>query len=290
MIGKGKSISHTLSSMNYGWNQEKQAEVIFKEHLAGDTPGEITEEFRIIQSQNERCKNNTLSFVLSPTIKDGKDLSSKKLNEITSRFIKEMNLQNHQSIGFVHRDKQHLHIHLYTNRIALNGELYKDSYLGKRSQAAADKVAKEMGLTRAREVQQEKLEELKHLRKEVQHIHQQVLQAKPKTLDEYIKEMKNHRVKVLPSINKANQLQGFRFEYKGIKLKGSQIHRSMSGNKIILAISQNNKYTRLKEAPQNIKVLDHTVQLSTGIINKITKDIIKQAIKRALDTGMGAGF
>ena len=183
MIGKGKSISHTLASMNYGWNQEKQAEVIFKEHLAGDTPGEITEEFRIIQSQNERCKNNTLSFVLSPAIKDGQDLSGKKLNAITSRFIKEMNLQNHQSIGFVHRDKPHLHIHLYTNRIALNGELYKDSFIGKRSQAAADKVAQQMSLTRAREVQYGKLEGLKHIRKEVHRIHQQVLQGKPKSLE-----------------------------------------------------------------------------------------------------------
>ena len=290
MIGKGKSISHTLASMNYGWNQEKQAEVIFKEHLAGDTPYEITEEFRIIQSQNERCKNNTLSFVLSPTIKDGKDLSNKKLNEIASRFIKEMNLQNHQSIGFVHRDKQHLHIHLYTNRIALNGELYKDSFIGKRSQAAADKVAQQMGLTRAREVQYEKLEELKHLRKEIHYIHQQVLQEKPKSLDEYMKRMNNHQVKVLPSINKANQLQGFRFEYKGVNLKGSQIHRSMSGNKIILAISQNNRYTRLREAPKTLQLFDSTIQLSTEMINKITKDLIKQTIKRALDTEMGAGF
>ncbi|UZH54167.1 relaxase/mobilization nuclease domain-containing protein [Salinimicrobium tongyeongense] len=290
MIGKGKSISHTLASMNYGWNKEKRAEVIFKEHLAGDTPGEITEEFRIIQSQNERCKNNTLSFVLSPAIKDGQDLSGTKLNEITSRFIKEMKLQNHQSIGFVHRDKHHLHIHLYTNRIALNGELYKDSFIGKRSQVAADKVAQQMNLTRAREVQKEKLEELKHLRKEVQHIHQQVLQAKPKSLDEYLKKMKNHQVRVLPSINKANQLQGFRFEYKGINLKGSQIHRSMNGNNIILAISQNNRYTRLREAPKTMKLLDSPIQLSTGIINKITKDLMKQAIKRALDTGMGAGF
>ncbi|MEG9327847.1 relaxase/mobilization nuclease domain-containing protein [Salinimicrobium catena] len=290
MIGKGKSISHTLASMNYGWNQEKQAEVIFKEHLAGDTPGEITEEFKIIQSQNERCKNNTLSFVLSPTIKDGQDLSVKKLNEIASKFIKEMRLQNHQSIGFVHKDKQHLHIHLYTNRIALNGEIYKDSFIGKRSQAAADKVAQQMGLTRAREVQQEKLEELKHLRKEVQRIHEQVLQTKPKSIDEYMKKMKIHQVKVLPSINKAKQLQGFRFEYKGVNLRGSQVHRSMSGNKILLAISQNNRYTRLEKAPKTIQFLDSTIQLSTGIINKMTKDLIKQTIKRALDNGMGAGF
>ena len=38
MIGKGKSISHTMASMSYGWNQEKDAEVILKEFLHGDTP------------------------------------------------------------------------------------------------------------------------------------------------------------------------------------------------------------------------------------------------------------
>ena len=68
MIGKGHSISRTKASIAYGWNQEKDAEVVLKEYLAGDTPQEITEEFRIIQSQNQRCINNTLSFVISPAI------------------------------------------------------------------------------------------------------------------------------------------------------------------------------------------------------------------------------
>ncbi len=36
MIGKGKSIAHTGASMDYGWNQEKQAEVVYSQHLAGN--------------------------------------------------------------------------------------------------------------------------------------------------------------------------------------------------------------------------------------------------------------
>ncbi|WP_238474644.1 relaxase/mobilization nuclease domain-containing protein [Maribacter algarum] len=155
MIGKGKSISHTDPSMGYGWNQEKKAEVVYKQHLAGDNPREITEEFRIIQEQNIRTKNNTLSFVLSPTIEDGKDLSSERLQELTQRFIAEMKLEEHQGIGFVHRDKQHTHVHVYVNRINFDGTAYKDNFIGKRSQYAAERVAKEMGLTTAREVQQE---------------------------------------------------------------------------------------------------------------------------------------
>ncbi|MEE4248917.1 MAG: hypothetical protein V2I33_26395, partial [Kangiellaceae bacterium] len=99
MIGKGKSVSHTRASIGYGWNQEKNAEVVHSQHLAGQTPNEISGEFKIIQEQNTRCKNNTLSFVLSPTIKDGKNLSQKKLKELTQRFIGQMNLKDNQAIA-----------------------------------------------------------------------------------------------------------------------------------------------------------------------------------------------
>lgn len=50
MIGKGKSISHTGASMSYGWNQEKEAQVVFKQELTGDTPKDITREFKQYRS------------------------------------------------------------------------------------------------------------------------------------------------------------------------------------------------------------------------------------------------
>ena len=289
MIGKGQSISRTQASLAYGWNQEKDAEVVLKQYLAGDTPEQITDEFKIIQSQNDRCIKNTLSFVVSPTVKDGKNLNLQGLERIAQQFIKEMNLQNHQAIGFVHKDKEHTHIHIYVNRISLKGEVYKDSFIGKRSQIAADNVAKQLGLTRVREVQQEKLQGLNWQRSAIKHIHNKVLESKPKTLDDYIQKMNARNVKVIPSINKSNQLQGFRFEYQGANLKGSEVHRSMSGSKLIAEIAQNNSFSKLIEAPKTILV-NNTVQLSTNMANKIAKDLAKQVIKRALDTGMGMGY
>ena len=290
MIGKGQAIGSTKASIDYGWNQEKEAEIVLKEHLAGDTPEQITEEFKIIQSQNDRCSKNTLSFIVSPTIKDGKELSHQDLEKIAQEFIKEMNLKNHQAIGFVHKDKEHTHIHIYANRISLNGEVYKDSFIGKRSQIAADNVAKQLGLTRVREVQQQRQQELNWQRLAIRHINNKVLENRPKSLDEYIKNMKACNVKVIPSINKSNQLQGFRFQYQGANLKGSEIHRSMTGSKLIASISQNNSYTRLREAPNALKLMNSTVQLSTNMASKIAKDLAKQVIKRGLDTGMGMGY
>ncbi len=81
-----------------------------------------------------------------------------------------MELKNRQAIAFVHRDKAHTHVHVYVNRIGFDGKAYNDSFIGKRSQLAADNVAKELGLTRVREVQQEKLKELNWQRLAIRHI------------------------------------------------------------------------------------------------------------------------
>ena len=283
----GKSISHTGASMGYGWNEEKEAKVIYREHLAGDNPKEITQEFKIIQTQNQRCKKNTMSFVLSPTIKDGQELKDKQLTEITQRFIKEMKLQERQAIAFVHRDKSHLHIHLYVNRIGFDGKVYKDNFIGKRSQQAAEKVAQQMGLTTVREVQQERLNEIQSVRQEIRQVHEKVLtELKPNDFDQYIKYMKQRNVEVIPSINKSNQLQGFRFEYKGQNLKGSEVHRSMSMARIAERIGFGKTASQKIVKDNTLELLGKTVGISPNIAATITKKVIKKAVKKTIGLGM----
>lgn len=185
MIGKGQSITHTKASIAYGWNQEKDAEVVFRQHLAGDTTEQITDEFKLIQEQNVRCQKNTLSFILSPIQEEGKQLSKAQLAEMTQKFIKEMNLKNRQAIAFVHRDKAHTHVHLYVNRIGFDRKAYIDSFIGKRSQLAAENVAKEMGLTTVKEVQLENSINLQPIRQEIKNRHQSDESRKSESYSEY---------------------------------------------------------------------------------------------------------
>ena len=291
MIGLGKSISHTEASMGYGWDQEKDAEVVYRQHLSGDNPKEITQEFKVIQSQNHKCKNNTLSFVLSPTIEDGRELKEKELKEITERFVKEMKLQERQAIAFVHRNMSHIHIHLYVNRINFEGKAYKDNFIGKRSQLAAERVARQMGLTTVREVVQEKLDKVKEIRSEIKKIHERIItEMKPKDFDQYIKYMKQMDVQVIPSINKSNRLQGFRFEYKGESLKGSHVHRSMSMGRIAERIRFNKQVSQNISKNQSMKLLGDMVQVSPNLATKIAVKVVKQVIKRTIDKGIGIGI
>lgn len=278
MIGKGRSITHTRASIAYGWNQEKNAEVIFRQHVAGDNPTEIAQEFRFVQEQNYLCQKNTLSFVLSPTIDDGKILQSSDLEQICAKFLKEMELKDRQAIAFVHRDKKHLHIHLYVNRIDFRGQAYKDSFIGKRSQRAAERVAEQMNLTTVREVQMQRLINLKDIRQEIKRRHDLTLSNfRPRTFDDYIKGMETNGVKVIPSINKANKLQGFRFEFDGYNLKGSEIHRSMSGGNIGKELAAQTGYKQFLKEHESIKMMGKAVQLSDRLTFRITKQIIKIA-------------
>lgn len=288
MIGKGKSIAHTRASIGYGWNQEKNAEIIHSQHLAGENPNEITEEFKIIQEQNQRCEKNTLSFVLSPTIEDGQSLSKKELKELTKKFIKEMELKERQAIAFVHRNKEHTHVHLYVNRIGFDGRAYNDSFIGKRSQQKAYEVAREMGLTNARDIQRERLNKIKEIRQEIKHIHEKVMaEERPRDFDQYIKYMKQRDVEVIPSINKSGKLQGFRFEYSGHNLKGSEVHRSMSGGKLAVQIAGNSEKGISIQKNNTIKLLGKTTELASNLAASLAKRVIKRAIKKGFEYGMG---
>ena len=284
MIGKGRSISHTRASMMYGWNQEKNAEIIFSQNLAGGNPAEITKEFRFIQEQNLNCQKNTLSFVLSPTIEDGRSLKQKELREICERFMKEMKLGERQAIVFVHQDKEHKHIHLYVNRIDFNGRAYNDSFIGKRCQLSAEKVAGEMKLTTVKQVQVEREFNLQDIRAEIKRRHDLVMKEfKPKSYNQYIECMRAQKVEVIPCINKADRLQGFRFQFDGHNLKGSEIDRSMSIGNIGKEMSASIGVEKFVKSNIELVVADKAVRLSTNL----AMNILKHAIKREIKQGFG---
>ncbi|MEN3323705.1 relaxase/mobilization nuclease domain-containing protein [Mariniflexile soesokkakense] len=286
MIGNGKSISHTMASMSYGWNQEKEAEIVLKEFLHGDTPKEITQEFKMLQDQNYHCTKNTLSFVISPTIEDGKRLDKKDLQAIAKRFMHEMKLGERQAIAFVHHDKEHKHIHLYVNRIDFRGIAYKDSFIGKRSQQAAEKVAEHMGLTTVKQIQFEKEFNLKEIRTEIKRRHDLTMkQFQPKSFDDYVKAMQVNGVKVIPTINSQNKLQGFRFEFDGHNLKGSEVHRNMSLGNIGKQMSGIQGAKILKDNKVSVTLAGKLVDLTPNLALKITKFIIKKAINKGIDIG-----
>jgi len=274
MIGKGSSISSTLGTLRYGNNPDKEAEQVYSHLIIGDTAEEIAREFEAVQHLNQNCERNTLSFILSPTVKDGAKMNNKDLSELTKTFIQQMKLEERQAVGYVHRDKEHTHVHLYVNRIDLNGRAYKDSFIGKQSQLAAERTAKQMGIQTVKDVQYEKNLALGRIRSELQKAHQNTInQNGTKDLQTYINRMRDKQIYVILVINKSKELQGFRFEYKGQSLKGSEVHRSMSASNLLRSLSPE----------KSLAINGSKIPIAPGL----AKAVVKKIIKIVIDKGIG---
>lgn len=288
MIARGTTVATSAAAIEYGLDREKQAEIVYSQHLAGTTAKEITEEFRIFQSQNHLCRRNMLSIVLSPTIADGQRMTGEDLREISRRFLREMELKEHQALAVVHRDKSHVHLHLYVNRIDFYGTAYNGSFIGKRCQWVVGKVAQEMGLHTLKELQQQKLERTRELREEIKGIHDKVIvQLRTVGLESYIRAMGEHEVKMIPSINKYDRLQGFRVEYKGQRLKGSEVHPSMSLGRIVQQLRFDREVVQRARRDQTLRLMGKTVRLSPQMALEMTAVLAKKTMKMMISKVKG---
>ena len=273
MIGKGSSISSTLGALRYGNNKEKEAEQVYSDLIVGETAEEIAQEFKAVQELNQNCERNTLSFILSPTVRDGENLSNRELGELTKKFIQQMKLEERQAVAYVHRDKVHTHVHLYVNRIDLNGRAYNDSFIGKQSQLAAERTARELGIQTVKDVQYEKNLELSRTRSEIQKVHQNAIsQNRTIDLQTYINRMREQQINVIPVINKSKQLQGFRFEYQGQSIKGSDVHRSMSASNLLKSINR----------AKSVAISGRSVPIAPSLAKAVAKKILKIVIDKGI--------
>lgn len=280
MISKAKSCPGGTALFNYVVNEKKGYELL-RNNLSGITPKNMFSDMTIIQQQNSRCKNNTISMVLSPTIEDSKIMSNKELKTLTMDYLKAMDLEpdTNQFIAYVHTEKEHKHIHILLNRVLLNGSLINDSFISKRSQSAAHKIALKYGYISAKNIKEAKeyLQEFnnKEVKVQIKKAHFKVLKTNPKDLMEYINRMKKWDIKVLPTINKQGKIQGYRFIYEptGVNLKASEVDRNLKLNKLFSRdISKKTESSNENISQKEWKVnslLINELLLSTPIINDV---------------------
>ena len=233
MTGKATSISHTHNALNYAESKLK-AEMIDRHLLLGNNAREIEREFKLCHNLNGRCKNNTVAVIISPEPTEGKRLSDNDYRRIASHFLKLMEMDGHQAVVYKHTDKDHTHLHIYANRIGFDGKAIKDNFIGKKAQLQARKIAQEMGLTTALEIQQLKEFQTKETRQEIgRRMEQLIKDHKPRNFDEFTDLCKSSQLDIQPTINKATgEIQGYRIEFFGQSFKASEIGRDYSYSKI----------------------------------------------------------
>ncbi|TDE55379.1 relaxase/mobilization nuclease domain-containing protein [Flavobacterium sp. GT3P67] len=241
MIGKASACPGGTALFNYVISDKKGYELT-RNGLSGTTPKELYDDMNIIQKQNSRCNNNTISIVISPTVDDGEKLSDTELKAITEAFLTELDLdpKKQQYLAFIHTEKDHKHIHVLLNRVQENGKLIQDNFIGKRAQHAAHRVAIKYGMTSARELKYENESKRAALNKDIkQHIktaHLDVLKQNPRSLNAYKRLLLLKSIELIPTVNKQGQIQGYRFlDFgTGTNLKASEVDRNLKLNDLFL--------------------------------------------------------
>ena len=238
MIAKGKSISHLSASIEYALKREEA--VILDKNIVAEKPSEVAKEFSFFQQFNDRCERNSLSFVISPTIEDGRKLSQEQLEHINKSFLEKMKLSNHQYIAFIHSNTEHKHIHLYVNRIDYSGKAYNDQFISNRSAHTAEVIAKDMGLTTAKDRQQGRYQQIQMEHPEMARIKELAKatlgQREARSIDKFIdifnEAGRESGLRAEAYHNKQGKFQGLRFYSGEEKFKASDIDRSLSKQNI----------------------------------------------------------
>lgn len=281
MMALASCISHTKASISYGWNDEKEAEVVFRNNLIGNTVDEISQEFQLIQDSNDNCTLNTISVVLSLSSKNKAKDEEEKWAKWIKEYLKDMGLSEHQAIAFKHKDKPHSHCHLYVNRIGFDGKAYKDYQIGKKSGEIADKISEKYGLQRPKEIKRQRLEKTENIRYEIYKFHNYTLKGlKNRTYEAYIKQMNTHNVDVKPVLSRKGHINGFRYDYKNHSFKGSEVHRSMSFNNLHRALySDVNDKLNFSEARGEFQADYNASTNQNSVIQKL--DLILEAFRNS---------
>jgi len=249
MIGKAKSISHVSNAINYAKNKKGAIE-ISRHNVAGETGREIAKEFRVFQNLNARCEKNSFSIVLSPTIPDGGKLSNRDFAQLANDFLSRINLKENQYITFLHSDKNHKHLHIFVNRIDLNGKAYKDNYISKKAQRIAESIAKEWKFTTAKEIQQQKENRLS---RQIIDAHRNVLPQNPKNILEYAQQIKLFGIQMQFKKASNGKVIGIKFQVGEESIKASSVHRSFSAANLQKLVLQNLRTTIHQKRKQQNK-------------------------------------
>lgn len=225
MISKAKSIRGSTQAIDYILNDKGQAVELDRNGVVGENGKEILSEFRMVQAENKACEQNTISIVLSPDSQQGK-YSEEQLRVFLYKHLDNLGLRNNQWIASVHNSTENQHIHIIANRINTQGKALDDSFISKKAQSSAEGIAKEYGLTTAKEISLSSNQNTKELRKQ---INQSILECKAKShsFEEFSLLMKGKGYEVKPTYNKSGVMFGMRIESDGHSFKLSEINRQI---------------------------------------------------------------
>jgi hypothetical protein len=140
-----------------------------------------------------------------------------------------------------------MQLHIFVNRINTEGKARKDNYIGKKAQRVAGRIAREMNLTTARKVQQEKEN---RLRRVIVQSHDKILPLKPGDIFEYARLMGQEGAITHLKQASNGKVAGLKLQVGKESIKASSVHRALSAANLQKLILQNLRITNPQKKKQ----------------------------------------
>jgi len=292
MIAKAKAISHGSRAIEYALRESKKGSLVASNLVQNETPGAIYREFLELQECNTRCRNKFIRIEIGIAPGDEKKLGEEDLAGICREFSSRFGFENHQWIGCVHRDTEHLHMHMIVNRIGIDQSVYDTSFISKRAGKIAESISRELGLTIANEVKRKS-----KYRPEVMGFERilaktlickaagDVLSRHPTSMKEFTEMMKKHDIDVQEAVNKKGNTYGLRFTGHSQTFKASQIGKEFGYRTLMNTFKENSQILRQDSGNQNNRKQSQDISVRNSLLTGIAV-VSGRGLLRENDSGL----
>ncbi|MBE3844919.1 relaxase/mobilization nuclease domain-containing protein [Vibrio parahaemolyticus] len=252
---------------NYILDSVKGAELLGG-NMSGKNSRELAKEFAVCRKLRPNIKRP--AWHVSLALPAGENIDNSMWCNIAQRFLEEMgvDINMHQYFLGKHSDTNNEHIHIGLNRIGFNGELYHGRNDVMLAIQATHKLEKEFGLQLTptfKERKQEKSLTSNEIqmaartgevpaRAALQNILNEALTDKLDVFA-FIDRCEAAGATVIPNVASTGRLNGFAFEYGGIKFKGSDLGAKYTYKNLkeVVIYEQDRQSAELIAAAQAIK-------------------------------------
>jgi hypothetical protein len=252
MIGKVKTGKSFAGCIRYNLERE-EATILHAEGIRTDSIPHIINDFNMQRKMNSELGQAVGHIVLSWSVQDKGKLNPDTMTEHAKEYLQKMKIVDTQLIVVQHHDREHPHVHIVYNRVNNEAKTISDQYQRKRNA----EVCKQLTLNHGYHIAQGKALVNRPRLTGADRIKYQLYDAiketsvQAKTWKELENLLKRQGIELHYKYRSGTtEVQGISFNKDGLKLKGSEIDRSLSYGKLNQQFEQNQQ--KVNNQKQNL--------------------------------------
>ena len=235
MIAKTTTGNDFEGALTYGAGQRQgrgkepgEAPLLVVANLIPGTPKEMAQDMRAVAAQSKKIQKPVWHTVLS--WKAGEAVSQAQKVAAAKRYCELIGapIDRHQVVVYEHRDKKHAHVHIYLNRVPIDGgpALRTDNNFY-RQPAITRQISQELGMDPIPE-QRRSLRALdptkEAVREQVGRALQHLLAQSDRGGEEWLAlQLQKELIGVRYTHDKGGVLRGVSFELNGVAVRGQEV-------------------------------------------------------------------